>query len=143
MKKIIASVVIIAAFVFYSIIRSKIISNAPQVLKISNNPQRKNLHPTNTLKNNHGVSIGSVANAFYGNVQVEATIRNGKLIAIQFLQYPKDLIASSEINQQADPLLVQEAIRSQSAHVDTVSGATDTSEAFMQSLTSALKHTSL
>ena len=42
------------------------------------------------------------------------------------------------INQQAMPVLKQEAIQAQSAQVDGVSGATDTSDAFVQSLTSAL-----
>lgn len=42
------------------------------------------------------------------------------------------------INNQAMPMLRSEAIQAQSANVDTVSGATMTSEAFIQSLQSAL-----
>jgi uncharacterized protein with FMN-binding domain len=85
-----------------------------------------------------GTYTGSVADAFYGDIQVEATIEGGKITAVKFLQYPNDRPNSVAINQQAIPFLQQEAIRAQSAHVDGVSGATDTSIAFEQSLSSAL-----
>ena len=42
------------------------------------------------------------------------------------------------INSRAMPILISEAIQSQDANVDTVSGASDTSAAFRQSLTTAL-----
>jgi len=42
------------------------------------------------------------------------------------------------INSQAMPYLTQEAIHTQSANVNGVSGATQTSRAFIESLTSAL-----
>jgi uncharacterized protein with FMN-binding domain len=85
-----------------------------------------------------GKYVGSVADAFYGNIQVQVTIRSGKIAAVDFLQYPNDRPESISINQQAMPFLQQEAIKAQSAHVDGVSGATDTSQAFMESLSAAL-----
>ena len=85
-----------------------------------------------------GVYTGSVADAFYGNVQVSATISGGKLAAVTFLQYPNTHQTSVFINQQAMPQLQQEAVRAQSAHVDVVTGATFTSQAFAESLGNAL-----
>jgi uncharacterized protein with FMN-binding domain len=85
-----------------------------------------------------GTYTGSEANAFYGTIQVQATISGGKLTDVQFLQYPNDRPNSVSVNQQAMPLLKQEAIAAQSAQVDAVTGATDTSQAFVQSLGSAL-----
>ena len=85
-----------------------------------------------------GNFTGDAADADYGNIQVQATLSNGKITAVQFLQYPNDRGRSVEINQQADPILAQEAISAQSAQVDIVSGATDSSRAFIQSLQSAL-----
>ncbi len=85
-----------------------------------------------------GKYTGSVADAFYGNIQVRATIQGGKIVSVDFLQYPNDQPNSVAINQQAMPFLQQEAIKAQSAHVDGVSGATDTSQAFVQSLSAAL-----
>jgi len=85
-----------------------------------------------------GSYTGSVADAYYGLVQIQATIQGGKLTTVTFLQYPSDRSTSRYINSQAMPLLEQEAIAVQSANVSGVSGASDTSAAFVQSLGSAL-----
>ena len=86
----------------------------------------------------NGTYTGSVEDAFYGNIQVQATVAGGKLTAVKFLQYPNDRHESVQINSQADPWLSQEAIVAQSSNVDIISGATDSSEAFIRSLTRAL-----
>ena len=85
-----------------------------------------------------GTYTGSVADAYYGNVQVSATISGGKITGVKFLQYPNTHSTSVYINQQAMPYLQQEAIRAQSANVQVISGATFTSQAFQQSLQAAL-----
>lgn len=85
-----------------------------------------------------GTYTGDVADAFYGNVQVRTVIQNGKISNVEFIQYPNDRRTSIMINSQATPLLASEAIQAQAANVDVISGATDTSNAFVQSLSSAL-----
>ncbi len=85
-----------------------------------------------------GSYTGTAADAYYGLVQVKAVITNGSITDVQFLQYPNDRGTSIEINSQAMPLLTQEAIQVQSANVSGVSGATETTLAFRQSLASAL-----
>jgi uncharacterized protein with FMN-binding domain len=85
-----------------------------------------------------GSYTGSVGDAYYGNVQVRATISGGKITDVTFLQYPNTHSTSVYINQQAMPYLQQEAIKAQSANVNIISGATYTSQAFIQSLSSAL-----
>ncbi len=85
-----------------------------------------------------GVYIGDVVDAYYGNVQVKVVIANGKITDVQFLDYPQDRNTSKRINSKAMPLLRTEAISAQSAGVDTVSGATQTSRGFKLSLQSAL-----
>ena len=85
-----------------------------------------------------GQYLGSVADAYYGYVRVEAVINNGYITDVKFLQYPNDRSTSRYINNIAMPRLTQEAINSQSAKVQIVSGATDTSGAFRQSLAYAL-----
>ncbi|HEV2403365.1 MAG TPA: FMN-binding protein [Candidatus Saccharimonadales bacterium] len=94
--------------------------------------------PTNGQTYKDGNYTGSVANAYYGNVQVAATIQRGRLQTVTFLQYPNDNPNSQYINGQAIPYLRQEAIQAQSANVNIITGATFTSQAFMQSLGSAL-----
>lgn len=86
----------------------------------------------------NGSYTGSVANAYYGYVQVKAVVSGGKLSAVQILQYPNDRSTSRFINSQALPVLEQEAITIQGATVDSVSGASDTSGAFRESLGTAL-----
>jgi uncharacterized protein with FMN-binding domain len=85
-----------------------------------------------------GTYTGQSADAFYGNVQVQVVISNGKISDVRFLDYPQDAGRSKEINNQAMPLLKQEAIQAQSAQVNGVSGASATSQAFVTSLQSAL-----
>lgn len=85
-----------------------------------------------------GVYNGAVADAYYGNIQVQAIISGGKLTDIKFLDYPRDRDTSIQINSYALPILRTEAIQAQSANVNGVSGASDTSPAFVKSLSTAL-----
>ena len=85
-----------------------------------------------------GSYTGDVADAYYGNIQVQVTVSGGKIVDVVFLQYPNDRRHSVEINSQAMPYLKQEAIAAQSANVDIISGATQSSLAFRQSMQSAL-----
>lgn len=86
----------------------------------------------------NGQFVGDVADAYFGNIQVQVAIQNGQISGVDFLQYPNDRGHSVMVNNYAMPILRQEAIQAQSANVDIVSGATDTSQAFIQSLASAL-----
>lgn len=84
-----------------------------------------------------GTYQGDAVTIRWGDVQVQVTIQDGEIAAVQFLTYPTDQ-HSLRLNTQAEPLLIQEAVQSQSADVQVVSGATFTSLAFIQSLESAL-----
>jgi uncharacterized protein with FMN-binding domain len=85
-----------------------------------------------------GTFTGAVTDAYFGNLQVQAVISGGKISDVVFLQYPNDRGESKQINTEAIPVLKQEAITSQSSNVKIVSGATQSSQAFQQSLASAL-----
>lgn len=85
-----------------------------------------------------GTYTGPEVDAQYGLVQVKAVIQNGKIINVQFLEYPNDRRTSIRINNVAVPDLQQEAIQAQNANVDLITGATLTSEAFQMSLQVAL-----
>jgi uncharacterized protein with FMN-binding domain len=86
----------------------------------------------------NGTFTGPSVNVYYGNVQVQVVVQNGKITNIQFLDYPHDRRTSQRINDQVMPWLTQEAIQAQSANVDLISGATLTSEGFANSLQAAL-----
>ena len=61
-----------------------------------------------------------------------------KLTAVSVPAYPNHTDRSIYINQTALPILKAEALRAQSANINMVSGATDSSDAFAQSLQSAI-----
>ena len=86
----------------------------------------------------NGEFTGDSADAYYGYVQVKVVISNGRLSDVIFLDYPQDRGNSIRINNEAMPILKSEAIKAQSSNVNIVSGATDSSGAFKQSLASAL-----
>ena len=74
----------------------------------------------------------------YGTVQVRVTLRGNTITNVTALQMPFEHQRSAEISQQAAPLLLQEVLQAQSAQIDTLGGATYTSESYAQSVQSAL-----
>lgn len=81
---------------------------------------------------------GTSADTRYGPVQVRITIRAQRLVAVTALVYPSSEGRDREISSFALPRLGQEAIAAQSAQIDTVSGATFTSDGYRRSLQAAL-----
>ena len=96
----------------------------------------------------HGLASGQTAsrsatgqqvNYSYGVLSVKVTVSGSKItkVTIAYLDDSGDP-RSQLIDEQAIPILEQEALRAQSAHIQGVSGASYTSEGFVQSLQSAL-----
>ena len=81
---------------------------------------------------------GQTEDTPYGPVQVEIWVSGGRITDVQALQLPNDTPRSQEISSYAGPQLRQEALQAQSANIDTVCGATYTSDGYRQSLQSAL-----
>jgi uncharacterized protein with FMN-binding domain len=95
--------------------------------------------------------MGSVASVDrWGSLQVTIVVRKTttvtgtkkkvtrKITAVSVPTYPNHTDRSVYINQTALPILKAEALRAQSANINLVSGATDTSDAFAQSLQAAI-----
>jgi uncharacterized protein with FMN-binding domain len=81
---------------------------------------------------------GSVASTRWGDVQVSITVAGGKITNVAVPVYPTGNGRDQEINAYALPILRQETLTAQSATIDSVSGATVTSDGYLQSLQSAL-----
>ena len=81
---------------------------------------------------------GGVADTRWGPVQVQITVQGGKITASRAVQYPQNNGRDAEINGFALPVLDQEVVQQQSAGIDSVSGATVTSDGYLQSLQSAI-----
>jgi uncharacterized protein with FMN-binding domain len=81
---------------------------------------------------------GDAADTRYGPVQVQITVTDGTITAVNATDYPQDNPRDAQINAFAIPQLDQEALSARSASIDMVSGATYTSEGYLSSLQSAL-----
>ena len=83
-----------------------------------------------------GSFTGDAINMRYGVVQVKITVQNGKITDAQAVRAPTG--SNDRYTQKAVPLLRQQTIAAQSANIQGVSGASFTSYAWYQSLTSAI-----
>lgn len=92
---------------------------------------------TGPTAKNTGTFTGAVVQDPYGQVQVQVTLVGGKITDATAVQLPSQG-RSGFISQSVAPILRGEAITAQGASIDTVSGATYTSQAYAQSLQSAL-----
>jgi hypothetical protein len=81
---------------------------------------------------------GDAAQTRYGPVQLRLTLSGTRITAVTAIQLPNDNPRDQEISDFAIPQLTQETLTAQNARIDTVSGATYTSEGYVQSLQSAL-----
>jgi uncharacterized protein with FMN-binding domain len=92
-----------------------------------------------TTSNGDGTTYkGSVAQTRWGPVQVTITVSDGKIAAVSVPTYPNSNGRDREINAYALPILKQETLTAQNADIDSVSGATVTSNGYKQSLQAAL-----
>jgi len=96
----------------------------------------------NSNSNTSSTVTGDVAQTRWGPVQVELTVKAGSVTEVRVLQYPTGNSTDEQINSYALPVLVQETLDAQSADIDMVSGATVTSDGYLQSLQSALDQVS-
>ena len=85
-----------------------------------------------------GTFAGSVVPTRFGAVQVQITVKAGAITDVTALQLTDDDRKSEQISNRAAPLLRAAVIRAQSAQVQTISGATVTSDAYLSSLQGAL-----
>jgi uncharacterized protein with FMN-binding domain len=86
----------------------------------------------------NGTFKGSTAQTQYGPVQVEIVVQNSKIISANAIKYPTGNQRDVMISNYAVPTLNAEAVQAQSAKISMVSGATYTSDGYLQSLQSAI-----
>lgn len=81
---------------------------------------------------------GTAVQTRFGTVQVRVTIQGGKITELTALQLTDAERKSAQISSRAAPVLRSEVLQAQSADVQTVGGATVTSDAYLTSLQAAL-----
>lgn len=90
-----------------------------------------------------GTVTGTSAATRWGPVQVRLTVDGGRITDVAVIRYPDENGRDRSINARAIPVLVSETLDAQSADIDMVSGATVTSEGYLESLQSALDEAGL
>ncbi|MEW2075608.1 FMN-binding protein [Streptomyces sp. NPDC013433] len=79
------------------------------------------------------VVAGPTVDTEKGPVQVEVTLDGDRISAVRMLRQPDHPQTTAAV-----PVLIEETLEAQSADVDTVSGATVTSDGYRESLQAAL-----
>ncbi|WP_328379272.1 FMN-binding protein [Streptomyces sp. NBC_00440] len=101
-------------------------------------PRSASSHPPGSSHPVSGTYTGAAVPTKYGTVQVTATVKNGRLTSVKALHTPSGDDHSRQLAASAVPQLTKEALGAHSAHIDAVSGASYTSQGYVQSLQSAL-----
>lgn len=148
MKKIILSIVVIAGFLGFAFFYNK---KSDTALVSTTSQNNVTANPTDTPASSAGSPAasnssiykdgeftGDVKDAIYGKIQVKITIANGKITDVAFLQFPNDLENTKKVSAMSLPILKQETIAAQNAKIDNVTGATQTTDGFKETLQSAL-----
>jgi uncharacterized protein with FMN-binding domain len=85
-----------------------------------------------------GTYAGKVVQTRFGAVQVQITVKAGAITDVTALRLTDDDRKSIQISNRAAPLLRAEVLSAQSADVQTIGGATVTSDAYLSSLQAAI-----
>jgi uncharacterized protein with FMN-binding domain len=93
-----------------------------------------------TLTTGETTITGHVANTVYGPVQIELVVKSGKIVKVAVLRQPTNTIHDIQIGEFAFPRLISETLKTQTAKIDAVSGASYTSAGYISSLQSAVDH---
>ena len=81
---------------------------------------------------------GTLVQTKYGPIQIRIIKSGAKITDVVAVVYPSGVPVTDQINSGALPKLRESALATQSAKIDTVSGATATSDGYRESLQAAI-----
>ncbi|MFD1507448.1 FMN-binding protein [Georgenia yuyongxinii] len=90
-----------------------------------------------------GTYTGPAVMTTWGTVQVQVTVTNGQVADAHAIQVPDGNARDAQINSYAVPILEAETVSANNSRIDAVSGATVTSEGYIDSLQAALDQAGL
>lgn len=102
---------------------------------------RSALRPAGTATPSPGVKTGTgpLLTTPFSSIQVRAELTRGRLTSVQTMSLTGADAHTLAINRRAEPLLREEALLAGDADIDVVSGATYTSESWIESLRAAIR----
>ena len=132
------SILLDGYFVLFQTLVENRHSTATTSNSLSSSSSAKAVKNTTSQIYKDGTYIGKSTTTAWGDVQLKIKITNNKITQITILKYPNTHSHSVALNQRVLPIYRQEAIKSQSANIQQVSGATETWKGFTGSLQNAL-----
>jgi len=93
---------------------------------------------TTTTSTGTKSAIGADVQYQYGELELKVTVTGGKISNVQPVIDTAYDARSYQVNSYAEPQLLSQTLQAQSANINGVSGATYTSQAYVQSLQAAL-----
>jgi uncharacterized protein with FMN-binding domain len=93
---------------------------------------------TTTTPTGTQTAIGADVQYRYGELELKVTATGGKITSVQPVIDTAYDARSFQVNSYAEPQLLSQTLQAQSANINGVSGATYTSQAYVQSLQAAL-----
>jgi uncharacterized protein with FMN-binding domain len=84
------------------------------------------------------IATGQTVTTPFSVISVRVTLTGGELTRVETLALSGNDARTQAINARAEPILREEALRAGSAEIDVVTGATYTSESYIESLQSAI-----
>ena len=75
----------------------------------------------------------------FSSIQVQAWVHRGRLVDVKTLHLTGSDAHTNALNRRAEPILRREALEAGSADIDTVTGATGTSDSWIDSLAGAIE----
>ncbi|MFG2955188.1 FMN-binding protein [Streptomyces sp. NPDC048291] len=100
---------------------------------IDDNTESSSASPSASASSASKVVAGSTVDTEKGPVQVQVTFAGEKISAVKMLQQPNHPQTTAAV-----PVLISETLKAQSADIDSVSGATITSDGYKESLQAAI-----
>jgi uncharacterized protein with FMN-binding domain len=93
---------------------------------------------TTTTPSGTRTALGADVQYRYGELELDVTVTGSRITNVQPVVDTAFDPHSIQVNSYAEPLLESETLQAQSANISGVSGATFTSQAYVQSLQAAL-----
>ena len=93
---------------------------------------------TTTTPTGTRTALGADVQYRYGELELQVTVTGSRITNVQPVIDTAFEPRSSQVNSYAEPLLESQTLQAQSANINGVSGATFTSQAYVQSLQAAL-----
>jgi uncharacterized protein with FMN-binding domain len=112
----------------------------PPVTRSADDPRRPPAIPIPAPAPEGSVrAVGPALVTPFSAIQVKATLLKGKLVGVETVALSGDGPHTQALNARAEPILRERALRAGSADVDVVTGATSSSEIWIESLKGAIR----